>query len=306
MKYFTRLTTRESVKGLLCLSNQIKKFGGELLLHLEEDYMHLRQLCIEIIGKHKVYLSHIPKEYTEIKINSLFLSKDKIVELDEPWVSLRTKCIRNQPEDVIKLHNTWWKYIITHNGQYLNAKETMSEFDESLKHFSTIKEMVKNTRIKDDYDYILDLYKYIHDNKKEVITELNSRWLISITQSLCKLKDDGYQFVLLLTLMRMIQVYHSKLFMIGFYNNINKNNDIIEMDDIKGNDSAKYIPAGGWSVLWDGLQARFENDHVFETIGKNIDEVMTNKICKMIYKEFINRIPTSVMKENAKSWILND
>ena len=69
MKYFTRLTTRESVKGLLCLSNQIKKFGGELLLHLEEDYMHLRQLCIEIIGKHKVYLSHIPNQNYPLQLH---------------------------------------------------------------------------------------------------------------------------------------------------------------------------------------------------------------------------------------------
>ena len=164
--------------------------------------------------------------------------------------------------------------------------------------------MVTNTRKKDDYDYILDLYKYIHDNKNEVITELNSRWLISITESLSKLKDDGYQFVLLHTLMRMIQVYHSKLFMIGFYNRIK--NDYIEMDDIKGDDSIEYIPDGGWSVLWDGLQVRFENDYVFETMGKNIDDMMTNKICKMIFKEFINRIPSMIMKEKSKSWILND
>lgn len=302
MNYFTRLTTRESITGLWCLNIQVKKFGGELHLYLEKDFMHLKDLCESIIKKPVVF--NRPTQYTEIKINSLFLSKDKIVELDEPWVSLRTKCIRNQPKDVIKLHDTWWKYIIEHNGKYSLAKETMSELDESLKHFSTIKEMVTNTRKKDDYDYILDLYKYIHDNKNEVITELNSRWLISITESLCKLKDDGYQFVLLHTLMRMIQVYHSKLFMIGFYNRIK--NDYIEMDDIKGDDSIKYIPDGGWSVLWDGLQVRFENDHVFETMGKNIDDMMTNKICKMIFKEFINRIPSMIMKENSKSWILND
>ena len=120
MKYFTRLTTRESIKGLLCLDIQIRNFGGELLLHLEEDYMHLKQLCIAIIGKPNVYFSHIPKEYTEIKINSLFLSKDKIVELDEPWVSLRTKCIGTS--DVIKLHNTLEIYY-NHWGQYLVKKQ---------------------------------------------------------------------------------------------------------------------------------------------------------------------------------------
>ena len=143
-------------------------------------------------------------------------------------------------------------------------------------------------------------------NKQEVITELNSRWLISITESLCKLKDDGHQFVLLHSLMRMIQVYNSKLFMVGFFNTINQNGDVVEMADIKGSDYATHIPSGGWSELWDGLQARFENDYVFSTIGKNIDGVMTNKICKMIFREFISRINPIVMTEVSKSDILND
>ena len=58
--------------------------------------------------------------------------------------------------------------------------------------------------------------------------------------------------------------------------------------------------------MWDGLQARFENDYVFSTIGKNIDGVMTNKICKMIFREFISRINPIVMTEVSKSDILND
>tara|TARA_Y100000996_G_scaffold395057_1_gene359924 strand:- start:19 stop:948 length:930 start_codon:yes stop_codon:yes gene_type:complete len=308
MKYFTKLTSKESVRGLMCLNIQIKSFGGELLLHLEEDYMHLKELCTEIIGKHKVLFSDIPKEYTEIKINSLLLSKDKIVELDEPWVSLRVKCLRQQLPHIIDLHNTWWKYLIIGGKKYQTSlvKESMHHEDESYKHFRTIKKLVQYTRREEDYEYVLKLYDYILDNKQEVITELNSRWLISITESLCKLKDDGHQFVLLHSLMRMIQVYNSKLFMVGFFNTINQNGDVVEMADIKGSDYATHIPSGGWSELWDGLQARFENDYVFSTIGKNIDGVMTNKICKMIFREFISRINPIVMTEVSKSDILND
>jgi len=309
MKYFTRLTSTASVRGLMCLDIQIKNFGGELLLYLEEDYIHLKKWCEQILGKRKVYLeksSVPPTEHTEIKINSLFLSRDKIVELDEPWVSLRVKCLRKQLPHIIDLHDTWWKILIIGAKNNSLVKESMNENNESYKHFRTIKKLVQYTRREEDYEYILKLYDYILDNEQEVLTELNSRWLISITESLCRLKDDGHQFVLLHSLMRMIQVYNSKLFMIGFFNIINQKGDIVQMDDLNGSDFAKYIPAGGWSEMWDELQARFENDYVFETVGKNIDGVMTNKICKVIFREFINRIHSTVMKEDAKRWLLND
>ena len=57
------------------------------------------------------------------------------------------------------------------------------------------------------------------------------------------MKDDGYQFVFVPD--ENDSSIPFQTFMIGFYNNINKNNDIIEMDDIKGNDSAYILQLVG-------------------------------------------------------------
>jgi len=303
-KYFTRLTSRESVKGLLCLREQLLQYDYVLSLYLEEKFIHLHELCQHILGVKNVLHQEPSDEFQEIKINSLFLNDKEIVELDEPWISLHARCSRNHPTEVVDLHNTWWKFLYNCRDAH-TVKDSMSQYDTSLKHFPTIKKLVEYTRREKDYQHILKLYNYINDNQDDVISELNSRWLISITQSLCELKKHGHQFVLLLTLMRTIQVYHSKLFTYGVYFR-DKDDEVKISHDSYPHPNAKYIPKAGWTVLWDGLQIRFENDHVFETIGKNIDGVMTNKICKKICKEFINRMPEGVMNEGTKKWILND
>ena len=58
---FTRLTTRESIK-ITMFGYPNRNFGGELLLHLEEDYV-VETIMYRIIGKPNVYFSHIPKIY---------------------------------------------------------------------------------------------------------------------------------------------------------------------------------------------------------------------------------------------------
>ena len=173
MKYFTRLTSTASVRGLLCLDIQIKNFGGELLLYLEEDYIHLKKWCEEILGKRKVYLeksSVPPTEHTEIKINSLFLSRDKIVELDEPWVSLRVKCLRKQLPHIIDLHETWWKILLIGAKNNGLVKESMNEHNESYKHFRTIKKFVQYTRREEDFELDkVENGKYHYKPKKNTI-----------------------------------------------------------------------------------------------------------------------------------------
>ncbi len=305
-KYFTRLTSRESVTGLLCLRQQLRQYDSILYFYLEQKFIHLDSLCKHIIDSRYISYEEPSEEFEEIKINSLLLNETETVELDEPWISLHARCIRNQPTEIIDLHNTWWKFLEPSTGaDYSYVKDIMNENDKSLKHFPTIKKLVKDSRNKSDYDIVKKLYQYILDNEDDVMSELNSRWLISITQSLCELKKHGHQFVLLFTLMRTIQVYHSKLFTNGVYF---KNKDgVVEIShDLNSPHNAKNIPKGGWTVLWDGLQVRFENDHVFDFLGTKINQTITNQLCKRIYMEFINRIPNAVMSDKSKNWLLSD